>query len=407
MKKSLIKIIFASLALAFCGASAFAQGTLETETLTVAPGASFYTAGWADNAKIKYQAAKITVIDDKTYPDPIKKAKALISAAESTSAKFIVISGEVDLSMGKVTDSDHSYFDEFNSDGSRKHRDFAYQLTSNKTLIGVDGAKIKFGGFVIKNAKNVIIRNITFWDAHGSTEVDTKVKSESKASADALGFDNCNNVWVDHCTFTDGTCIDLKRNYNHDGQLDVKSGNNITISYCEFTNHDKVMLIRNGDKLTNPEECSITLHHNYFHGAIQRMPRSRGVKMHIYNNFYDKIGNSENAGSSLGPGIGSLYIVENNFFGTHAGTIVKYYDKSEPTAKTFSKFFHSGNIPELTAKTCAYDKVDKIKNFQTHVVKGKPFEIPYTYALEDAATLKETVPALAGSGKPIKIEGYN
>ncbi len=407
MKKSLIKFISLGLALSLCSATSFAQESLETETLTAAPGASFYTAGWADNAKIKYSKEKITVIDDKTYPDPIAKAKALVSAAGSISAKFIVISGEVDLSMGKVTDSDHSYFDEFNSDGSRKHNDFAYPLTSNKTLIGVDGAKIKFGGFVIKNAKNVIIRNITFWDAHGSTEVDTKVKSESKASADALGFEKCDNVWVDHCTFTDGTCIDLKRNYNHDGQLDVKSGNNITVSYCEFTNHDKVMLIRNGDKLTNPEECSITLHHNYFHGAIQRMPRSRGVKMHIYNNYYDKIGNSENTGSSLGPGIGSLYVVENNFFGEHAGTIVKYYDKSDAKAKTFSKFFHKGNLPELTDKNCSYDKVDKLKAFKKHVVNEKPFAIPYTYALEEAATLKDTVPALVGSGKPIKIEGYN
>ncbi len=407
MKKSLIKTICAGLGLAFCTMTAFSQPSLETEKLTAAPGATFYTAGWADNAKISYTKAKITVIDDKTYPDPIAKAKALISAVESTSAKFIVISGDVDLSLGAITDNDHSYFDQFSSDGNRKHKDFAYPMTSNKTIIGVNDAKIKFGGFVIKRAKNVIIRNITFWDAHGSTEVDTKVKSNSKASADALGFDSCDNVWVDHCTFTDGTCIDLKRNYNHDGQLDVKSGNNITVSYCEFTNHDKVMLIRNGDKLTNPEECSITLHHNYFHGAIQRMPRSRGVKMHIYNNYYEKIGNSENAGSSLGPGIGSLYIVENNFFGTHAGTIVKYYDKSAEKDKTFSKFFHKGNIPELTDKNCAYDKVDKLKSFKKHVVSEKPFEIPYTYALEDASALKDSVPALAGSGKPISIEGYN
>ncbi len=399
MKKFLVLVCVALISI-----SAF---SFETTELTASPGASVLTGGWADLANMAYMKADITLIDDATYPEAKKKREAFTRAISSSRPVFVVLSGDVDLSDGKISDTDHSYFDEFSSSGERKHGDTVYEVGSNTTLIGINNARVMFGGLHINGKKNIIIRNVTFYDAHGSTEKNTKKFKNSKASIDAINVEGGSSaIWIDHCSFTDGTCIDLQRNFNHDGQLDFKDGKNITVSYCEFTNHDKVMLIRPGDSLTNPKEALITLHHNYFHGAIQRMPRSRGCQLHIYNNFYDQIGIPENSGSSLGPGVGSMYVVENNCFGRHQETIIKYYDSSASAkAKTFSKIYQSGNIPEL--KSATFDKVDKTKNFKAHLVTEKPFEIPYEYTLEDAASIKASLPAAAGANKKMTVEGLN
>ncbi len=367
------------------------------------------TNGWADRANkgsgLTY-AASVLVIDDASYPDPIAKRKAFTDAA-SVGRRFIIVDGDVDLSDGKISDDDKSYFDEFsNVGGKRLHGDIVFQIGSNTTIFGVNNARLMFGGMQINGRSNIIIRNVTFYDAHGSTEIDTSIDPNSKASIDALGIEGSSNgIWVDHCTFTDGTCSDLIRNYNHDGAFDIKQGKNITVSYCEFTNHDKVMLIAPNDSYTTPEDRQITLHHNYFHGTTQRMPRSRGCQMHIYNNYYDNIGVVGNDGYSLGPGIGSQYIVENNFFGSHRSRIVRYYDKSKLTDAAFSRFYHSGNSPELTAAYCSYDSGTTVKDFNVHASSTKPWEIPYSYSPEAASELNSSIPQKAGSGKAAAADG--
>jgi pectate lyase len=370
------------------------------------------TNGWADRANngagLSYtNPAAFTLIDDGTYPTASAKLAAFKNALAVGGASFIILSGDVDLSDGKISDADHSYYDEFNPMTHRRlHDDINVNLTANTTIIGLNDARIKYGGVKVSNISNVILRNITFYDAHGSTEYDTSASgySDSKASIDALVIQGTSNgVWVDHCKFTDGVCEDLIRNYNHDGALDIPAGKNITVSWCEFTNHDKVMLVAGSDSLTNPADRLITLHHNHFHDKVtQRMPRSRGTWMHVYNNYYNNIGVPNNAGYSLGPGIGSQFIVENNYFGTHTGQsgngIVKYFDSSATaTASTFSRFYQSGNIPVLTAAHCTFDSVEKVRNFETHLTTEKPWVIPYVYTLENASGLDVSVPAGAGT----------
>jgi pectate lyase len=373
------------------------------------------TGGWADRynggAGLTYtNPASYTLIDDETYSTAAAKLTAFTSAINDSEAQFIIVVGDVDLSDGNVTDDDHSYFDEFDSTThARLHSDFAFSVKSDKTIIGLDGAKLKFGGLKLNGVSNVIIRNITFWDAHGSTEEDTAYNEDSKASADALVIQASsgtpsNGIWIDHCTFTDGTCSDLERNYNHDGQLDIPSAKNVTVSWCEFTNHDKVMLVGSSDSATDAEERQVTLHHNYFHGTVQRMPRSRGTQMHIYNNYYNQIGVSGNAGYSLGPGIGSQFIVENNYFGTHQSYILKYFDSSASIeATTFSKFYHAGNavgsgLSELSASNFTYDSsVEVNKTFAAHESAIKPWTPAYTYTPDAASGLPEAIPSGAGN----------
>ena len=401
MKKNL----FISLFLCAGAALSFAQTALQA-----APGEQVTTFGWADMGKMQYaKAKKITLIDDASYPDAKKKRQAFTKAIGGGGQRFIVLSGEVDLSDGAISDSDHSYFDAFGSSYGRIHDDIVYPVSSNTTLIGINGAKVMFGGLVLRGVSNVIIQNVEFWDAHGSTEYDTReVKyMESKASIDNLVIrDGSKNIWIDHCTFSDGVCNDMKRNFNHDGALDIPGGVNVTISYCEFKNHDKVMLVGSSEKDLNPEERSVTLHHNYFHGTTQRMPRTRGTLMHIYNNLYDDIGVEGNAGYSLGPGTNAQFIVENNFFGSHLGVVLDVYDKSTGKKPTALLYFNGNNV-ELNSENSRARNDKAVRKVSDHIVSEKMWQIPYQYEtnLQNFSDAQETVLANAGAGKEMTIAG--
>ena len=421
--------------------------------LIVTHGEKVTTYGWADlannGAGMSYpDTTNIIYIGDDGYKvgsgsltpyASTTKRKVFTNAIASGSvsstsvneaAAIIILSGTVDLSDGEVKDNDHSYFEEFDSSThERKHKDIVYEIGSNKAIIGVNSARVAFGGLQIYANKcergNIIIQNIDFWDAHGSTEEDTAHNKDSKASADSLvlesngtrtvdGYTVYNyvpkNIWIDHCKFSDGTCKDLERNYNHDGSLDMKAGQFVTVSYCEFTNHDKVTLLAPNDNYVDPEQRQITFHHNYYHGAIQRMPRSRGCEVHLYNNYYNDIGISENGGYSLGPGIGSQYIVENNYFGTHQGKVfVKYFDSSASTsATTFSKLYHNGNNVTFSSSNMAKDSAEKASpnDVTKHLVSNAPWTISYEYKSEMSANsaLPTLIPAEAGADKLESVE---
>lgn len=431
-----------------------AAAAVETYDINVMPGASVTTYGWADVGNMAYPNTKniIYIGDDGykvgsgsltaytasqtkrlTFTNAIASG-SVSSATVNTTSAIIILSGTVDLSDGKISDNDHSYYEEFDpSTHERKHGDITYEIGSNKTILGVNSAKIAFGGLKIYankcNRENIIIRNIIFWDAHGSTEYDTSVSgtytenkktykySESKASADSLvlecngstkdsstGFITYNyvptNIWIDHCVFTDGTCSDLQRNFNHDGSLDMKAGKNVTVSYCELTNHDKVTLLAPSDSYVDPEQRQITFHHNYYHGAVQRMPRSRGCQLHIYNNYYNSIGTSGNGGYALGPGIGSQYIVEGNYFGSFKNTIVQYADSSaSASASTLSKFYQKDNSKTLTSSDIKWDSAEKVKDWSAHETSTAPWTITYDYKAESYSVLPELIPNAAGTDK--------
>ena len=369
------------------------------------------TFGWADMANngagLSYaNPANLTLIDDAAYPTAQAKYDAFINANFTSrptiasngvfsggtindDAKFIIISGDIDLSNGRINDNDKSFYEQFNSASpyARVNGDIILNLGSNTTIIGINNARIKFGGIRINNKSNVIIRNITFWDAHGSTANDTTKSgySESKAGIDALVIQGTSNgVWVDHCLFTNGTCNDMIRNYNHDGALDIPRGKNVTVSWTEFTNYDKVMLVAGSDSADNAiaEDRQITLHHNYFHYTTQRMPRTRGTQMHVYNNYYNNIGVEGNNGSFMGPGWGAQFIVENNFFGSKRGDKnIEWFDTNPSLYPV--KFYYSGNNHTSSS-------------FWLRASDPKPWIPAYVYPLDNNADLPDMIPSRAG-----------
>jgi pectate lyase len=376
-----------------------------SEIFALLKGQKAVTGGWADRyndgAGMSYtNPASLTLIDDASFPNPLDKRKAFTDAINDKAPAFIILSGDVDLSDGKVSDADHSYFDEFNTTApfARKHNDITFKIENDKTIIGVHDARVKFGGLRINGRTNVIIRNLTLWDAHGSTERDTSTagNGDSKASIDALVIEEGagiipSGVWIDHCTFTDGTCNDMIRNYHHDGSFDIKHGRNITVSWCEFTNHDKVMLVGSDDtKYLNADERQITLHHNYFHKTTQRTPRTRGTLMHIYNNYWKEVGVDGNNGYCLGPGRNAEFIVENNVFDT--GTfksntkIVDYYDTSTYPAKVFS-----------------VDNNVSVAQSAHFTASGKPWTPSYDYTLDEISSLPAAISTKTGARKIVTV----
>ena len=364
------------------------------EIFSLLKGQKAVTYGWADMANngaglSHANPASLILIDDANYPIALNKRAALTTALNSDNAKFIILSGDVDLSDGKINDNDKSWFDQFSPTPpyNRINSDITYNIGSNTTLIGINNARLMFGGLQIRGKSNVIIRNITFWDAHGSTSQNTLHVSDSKAGIDALVVQGASSgVWVDHCKFTDGTCDDMVRNYNHDGAFDISQGKNITVSWTEFTNHDKVMLVAGSDSAANAvaEERQITLHHNYFHATTQRMPRTRGTQMHVYNNYYDNIGVPSNNGSFMGPGWGAQFIVENNYFGSKlGGKTIEWFD-TEPLLYPV-KFYYAGN-----------NIADTNTAWWGRASNPKPWLPEYIYAPDHNSVLPATIPGYAG-----------
>ena len=87
------------------------------------------------------------------------------------------------------------------------------------------------------------------------------------------------------------------------------------MSYNVFERHNKAILIGNSDAKTADEgKLNVTLHHNYFHNLVQRAPRVRWGKVHVYNNYYqsDDESSAYRYAYSLGVGKNSKIYAENN-----------------------------------------------------------------------------------------------
>ena len=305
-------------------------------------GLSVTTGGWADNANdgagIHYANADAPIIIcDERYPDPIHKLDAFTAAldrrAEGSPPTFIIISGDIDLSRGTITD-DPGHFA-----GVTDHRvtqDRRFDIRSpTTTIIGINNARLMFGGLRINgninsSTMNIIIRNVTFWDARDtrpSPGLDGLLLTGNSRENDH-GYDWPTGVWVDHVKFSSGATDFLLGGDWHDTLLNVTLGE-ITVPNSRFTNANEVLLVGGGDGGEFPAGATedellwlrsrrrVTLHNNYFHDARTRMPRTRGTQMHMYNNYFRTIGTTApgwSAGYVMGPGFNAHFVVQGNLF---------------------------------------------------------------------------------------------
>ncbi|MFE5861510.1 pectinesterase family protein [Streptomyces virginiae] len=208
---------------------------------------------------------------------------------------------------------------------ARQAARMVFTVPARTTVIGVPGtgAGITGGSLVVKNADNVIIRNLSLtdvqdcfpqWDpTDGST-------GNWNSAYDAVSLRGATHVWVDHNSFSDTPHLDsanpdrFGREYQvHDGALDITNASDlVTVGYNTFSNHDKTMLIGSSDKDTG---LRVTLHHNVFRGIVQRAPLARVGQIHLYDNYYDTTESQGYAHSySVNSRAGAQVVAQNNYW---------------------------------------------------------------------------------------------
>ncbi|MGW5876322.1 pectate lyase family protein [Nocardiopsis terrae] len=216
---------------------------------------------------------------------------------------------------------------------------------SNTTIVGVgDDATITGMNLRVHNADNVILRNLTFSDAHDcfpGWDPGDGGGGNWNSEYDQVEVSGSTNVWVDHNTFDDGDNPGSElpehfgRKYEvHDGLLDiVRATDLVTVSRNHFEGRDKAMLLGNSDgRTTDRGYLRVTWRHNHFDGLGERAPRVRYGQVHVHNNYYT-VRDPEHFGYSLGVGKESHLYAENNIFdlydGIGAGELLRNWGGSD------------------------------------------------------------------------------
>jgi|GEM_PF-699844 len=199
-------------------------------------------------------------------------------------------------------------------------------IGSNVTLVGVgDDARVVGANLRIRDASNVIVRNLTLSDAYdcfpqwdpGDTDA-----GNWNSAYDNLSVWTSTSVWVDHLTLDDGEHPPATigtvygRPYEiHDGLLDITHGSDlVTVSWTHFDDHDKTSLVGSSDSRTQDRgQHRVTYHHNLWTDIGQRAPRVRFGDVHVYNNVYEQT-RADGYEYTLGAGVESSIVAEENVF---------------------------------------------------------------------------------------------
>jgi len=173
--------------------------------------------------------------------------------------------------------------------------DIGYAVVgSNKTIVGLGTDAKTIGTIRLEGSKNVIIKNI----------------SCSNPGGDGIAAAGASNFFISHCSPNNCT----------DGCIDVTKGSDYyTIEWCKYWydrdfGHNFCNLVGSND--TDPDQGKLkgTFHHNYYWKyCVDRMPRVRFGKVHVYNNFYDPAVDQK-VSSIITAAIGSEVLAENNHF---------------------------------------------------------------------------------------------
>ena len=118
-------------------------------------------------------------------------------------------------------------------------------LPSDMTIDGREHYIRLFGhGFELHDVSNVIVTNIIFKEGNDGGDNDAiQIKH------------GAHDIWIHHVSLS---------NYG-DGLIDItRAATDVTISWCKFSNHRKVMLIGSDPDQTDDRNIRVTLHHNWF-----------------------------------------------------------------------------------------------------------------------------------------------
>lgn len=295
-----------------------------------------------------------------TKPTLVTSLAALNTAAAGTGAAVIYVKGN--LAQGTLA------------------------LGSNKTIIGCsEGATIN-GHVNVKASKNLIVRNVNIVGYNcAPPDVDTSNGGQCQNGVDAITVvDGSSNLWFDHDAISDGS----------DGNMDLTHAVDfVTISYTKFfystkrsdpndtgaLGHRFSNLIGHDDKNASEDtgHLNITFHHDWWAPyAMERMPRVRFGKVHLFNNLWSAAGNDY----CIGVGVGANVLNEYNaFIGVKTPINTTSYSDGTSVSKSANNLYSgtSGNaVADLKA--------------------GSVFVPPYLYTPEAASAVQADVQANAG-----------
>lgn len=158
--------------------------------------------------------------------------------------------------------------------------DVAY-LGSNKTIIGLSGAKLEGVGFGAFGVSNLIFQNLII---SNYLAVNTGIRIKEAT----------HHVWIDHCEFF----CDKIQEWGYWGKdiAVTDESDNVTISFCKF--HDNHLSVLVGDGSASPtdyDRLRVTFHHNMWYNVSEREPSYYFGKGHLFNNYH-----LDNSGYSIG-----------------------------------------------------------------------------------------------------------
>jgi pectate lyase len=273
----------------------------------------------------------------------VTTAAELVDYIKRDGAYIINVQGTIDLGAVALTGFDKTYG--------------CFAMKSNKTLQGVgSGATILNGGVTAVGVSNIIIRNLNF----------TTNESGGGAEDAFCAASGAHHIWIDHCTFSNFA----------DGLVDIKRwASFVTVSYCRFFNHSKTTLVGHDDSFDDTGYLKTTYHHNWFDATTQRHPRVRYGEVHVYNNYYNDLGDY-----GIGAGVQARIYSEYNYF---------------ENVEDCSQFYGTGYLKDIGSFMV------NCETFETNPsgVTWNP-QSYYSYTADPVANVKDLCIQYAGAGKP-------
>ena len=149
----------------------------------------------------------------------------------------------------------------------------------NITIEGIgNDAVIEKWGFTFKKCSSIEVRNLTF----------TKYPEDACSfSGSSSSVNLYKNFWVHNNYFKSGEnkydLTEEQDKHEGDGSSDFSGCKNITYSYNIFEKCHKTSLHGGSD---SSKQYNSTWHHNYLINCGARLPLTRQVNLHTYNNYY-------------------------------------------------------------------------------------------------------------------------
>ncbi|WP_207309887.1 pectate lyase family protein [Variovorax paradoxus] len=259
---------------------------------------------------------------------------------------------------------------------------------SDITIEGADNSSANFGLAIKADATNIVIRNMTIGLLPGSIDA---------IGIEGQGGNFPSHIWIDHNTlFSSLKECPGAGDLEFDGLLDNKAGaHHITYSYNHIHDHHKVGLIGSSD--SDSSDRFITFHHNVYENVGSRLPLQRGGYTHLYNNLYSGVITS---GANIR--MGGFSLIEGNYFENSKNPVtsrdssaIGFWELRNNNIKAPADFSTFGITWVASSSSPSRDASDWI------TTGTFPVAIPYAYAAQDPACVKQKLPAVAGAGKAL------